>query len=288
MLEDLYIISYPALWALLPPTIAALLAVLPVTRRRLSEFAERHRVEVTVGNGRGLIRYLARVRRYRSLGGAAGWLLGFVLSALAADPALLLEGRASDPVGTAALTGIAGYLIGALVAELRTAGAPPPGKRLASLTPRRVADYVTPGARLAPLLLTAATVGAFVCRSLWPAPRVAWQAAAGVALCSVLVAVVVALAQRWIAGRPQRAAAADLRAADEAVRASSMQTISGAGAALMSIAVALLLSGVDRAAAPAPAAQVLGFGLVAFQVLALLSWLGLRHWSLPVRRTASA
>ncbi len=66
------------------PAVALLLALLPVRRERLERFATTFGVTVTTTNGRELIRYLERTRRYRSLGGVLGWMLGLTVPVLGA------------------------------------------------------------------------------------------------------------------------------------------------------------------------------------------------------------
>ncbi len=104
-----------------------------------------------------------------------------------------------------------------------------------------------------------------------------------IAVSVALLAAVVTLVRRHIVARPQRVALAELVAADDAVRASSMQTITGAGAALLCLAIVSALDGVDRAAVPDPFGWLLSGGMAVFPLLATVSWLGLRHWGRPVR-----
>jgi hypothetical protein len=268
---------YTAVTSLLVPTLAVLLGVLPVTRARLDAFASTFAVPVTPATTPLLVPYLERTRRYRSLGGAAGWMLGLLLPLSAVSDAGSLG------------TGIAGYLAGALLAELRTAASPPPGPRSASLRPRRVADYVSPTARLAPPLLAA---GALAVLAAWAAyPQAEGPGGAATAALTLGVAALAALltvARRWIAARPRRVVEPGLVTADDAIRASSMQTISGAGSALLCLALSLALQGVDRGAAPAPLGPLLSFAAAALPLLALLCWTGLRHWGRPVRRPREA
>lgn len=269
---------YLAFISLAVPTVAAVLALLPVTRGRLEAFARTFGVHLTPQNSPPLIRYLERTRRYRSLGGVAGWMLALLLPAWVAFPLDTWAG------------GIAGYLVGALLAELRTAAFPPSDRRTASLETRRVADYVSRSARLAPAVLTATALLLLACALRYP------QRAEGVGHVNVVAATIgvaalaglLVVARRAIAQRPQRVAAPDLLAADDAIRASSMQTISGAGTALLLLALSATLAGVDRDAVPPPLSALLTFASVAFPLLALLSWMGLRHWGRPVRRGTPA
>jgi hypothetical protein len=252
------------------PAVALLLALLPVRRERLERFATTFGVTVTTTNGRELIRYLERTRRYRSLGGVLGWMLGLTVPVLGAFAAK-------------EVWAIGGYLAGALLAELRTASAPPSGPRTASLVPRRVADYVSPTARFVLPVLSALALAVLAFRVRYPLGDAEALDARLIAVSVALLAAVVTLVRRHIVARPQRVALAELVAADDAVRASSMQTITGAGAALLCLAIVSALDGVDRAAVPDPFGWLLSGGMAVFPLLATVSWLGLRHWGRPVR-----
>ncbi len=257
---------------LVPPAIAVLMALWPVTRRRLAAFATTYRVHVTGDNAPLLIAHLARTRRYRSIGAAVGWGIGSFDTVV---------GLPFGVYGGA----FAGYFLGALLAEARSAGTLPPGPRQASLAPRRVAEYVSPTARWLPSILGLVAAVALIIPLRWPQPpdQVQLVPPIAVAVTAVALAVVIVWARDWIVARPQRLGAADLVAADDGLRASSIQTLSGAGAALLCLMIGALLAGVDRSAVPAPVHTFLTGSDVALLVLLLISWRGLPHWGRPVR-----
>jgi len=261
---------------LAPPAIAVLMALWPVTRRRLAAFATTYRVAVTGDNAPLLLTHLARTRRYRSIGAALGWSIGS------------FETVAGLPFG--ALGGaFAGYFLGALLAEARGAGTLPPGPRRASLAPRRVAEYVSPAARWLPVVLGVVAAVVLIIPLRWPPSpdRVQLVPPVVVAVTAVALAAVIVWARAWIVARPQRLGGADLVAADDGLRASSIQTLSGAGAALLCLMIGTLLAGVDRSAVPAPVHTLLTGSDVALLVLLLISWRGVPHWGRPVRTSTA-
>jgi len=263
--------------ALGPSAIAVLMGLWPVTRQRLAAFGATYGVGITGDNGPLLIAHLARTRRYRSIGAAVGWSIG------------LFEAVADLPFGAYG-GAFAGYFVGALLAEARSAGTQPPGPRRASLAPRRVAEYVSPTARWLPVILGLAAAAALVVPLRWPpAPdRVQLVPPVAVAVTAVALAGVIVWARGWIVARPQRLGAADLVAADDGLRASSIQTLSGAGAALLCLMIGAMLGGVDRSAVPRTVATFLAGSDVALFVLLLISWRGLPHWGRPVRASTPA
>ncbi|GAA1284271.1 hypothetical protein Psi02_33850 [Planotetraspora silvatica] len=207
------------------PTLALLAGFAPVSRRRLDVFAQEGGVTVTPDNGRVLIGYLARVPRWRAVGGAAGWIAGGVFAL----------------PGASYFWGAAGYLVGALAAEIGASvrWAPTAGPRRAALDQRRSGDYLSWGARWGPLLVVAALACEIWGYRLWPGeggpdlrPSTVILAVGGMAA----VAVVMWSARRLIIGRARPVLPADLGAADDAIRSRSLQTISGASLALMCLA----------------------------------------------------
>jgi hypothetical protein len=190
-----------------------------VSRTRLRAFAKRHRLTITVDNGNRVIRYLAMTRRWRTTGLVAGllgsvgwawWQGGFRLTFL--------------PL-------FAGWFVGALVAEIRLARTSFGPRRVASLEARSPGLYLPRTAWwLVPALAVASVAGAVYA---WARTGV-WEPTvwllAGVA---VAIAVVVNRVQARVVGRPQPAEAADMVAADDAIRSRSLHVLTGGGATLV-------------------------------------------------------
>ncbi|MEW9529566.1 hypothetical protein [Microbispora sp. NPDC049125] len=269
-------LAYTLAWMFAVPTLALLAAFAPVSRRRLTAFGLRRDITVTVGNGPILIGYLARVARWRALGGAAGWIAG---------GALALPGGCY-------FWGAAGYLTGALTAEVKTSVRPSPGLRRAALTVRRSRDYLSWGARWGPVLIVTALACQMAIYVRWPnagLPDVRpARAAADLAAITVLV-IVMGLSRRLITQRPRPVLAADLSAADDAIRAGSLQTISGASLALMCLAATdAMWAALLDLDAPEPFNWISTWLSIAMYVFALYSWFGVRGRVRRPRRRAAA
>jgi hypothetical protein len=189
----------------------------PVERKRLLRFAQRQQLAITVDNGNDVIRYLATTRRWR----VAGLLTSVVLSAV--------WGWHNHGLTFGSLQLLSGWFAGAVIAEWRIARPPAGRLRAASLQPREAAAYVSRTDRLAPTIVAALTaalvmVGLFLHASHdvhLPAlvtPMAAAAALAGVAR----------LVEQRILDRPQPFTAADVVAADDAMRSRSLHVVSGA------------------------------------------------------------
>lgn len=197
-----------------------------VARSRVESFARRQHLAITAGNGNHVIRYLATTRRWR----ATGIMLGLIGSVAWA----LREG--GFRIDFLAL--FAGWFVGALVAEFRLARVPRGPRRAASLTRRTGSAYLpgvlwalVPAAALASLAVGGWTlVEVLRGRSVDPLAGVL----CGVALA---VAVTVILVQRQVLHRGQSAEAADLVAADNAIRSRSLHVLAGAGMSVIGYCV---------------------------------------------------
>ncbi len=139
------------------------------------------------------------------------------------------------------LMGLAGYLLGAIVAELHHLRRGPSGVRMASLAPRRLEDYVSRREQwfmrvLGVLALVLVGTGVLVARS---------EAASllGYGLAVLAVWALVEAAERAVVERARPVLPEDLAGADDAIRAATMTTLSLGGAGL----VALLTTGVSFA-----------------------------------------
>lgn len=191
--------------------------------------------------------YLVRSRRYRLKGALIGLVVPFGIEVPGVEMA-------------------AGYLVGTLLAEFSHQRLVTEETRAASLTPRTLDDYVP---SYVPRLLhgISAAAGALLLLYLW-GPKVQGLTTneAGVVLggiaAAVLPLIIKNLLERMVE-RPQPAVSEELVAADDAMRASSMHAVSGAG-----------LSG-----------SLLLLGTLAFTV-GVTSAVGLFQWVLPVAGSA--
>lgn len=174
----------------------------------------------------GLIRsYINRTRVFRIAGGLIGFASPLIYSGYRQEPM-------PEPLNSYLLA-LAGYLVGALLAEL-TFKRPRPQRATATLAPRELPQYLPRGlsqALRAGAVLALALVGVYL---LVPArePRVEVARLAGWVLLPVLVAMGVEMLQRYIVRRPQPLAETDLVAADDAIRSASVHALAGAGIGL--------------------------------------------------------
>ncbi|GAA3466097.1 hypothetical protein GCM10018965_006490 [Nonomuraea roseola] len=99
----------------------------PVSGRRVARFAAEYDVTLTCSTRPILSAYLSRASRWRAGGGAIGW---------------LAAGAFTSGNGYHYFLGVAGYLAGALAAEVGTSLPMPEGRRRTALVARR------PGGRL--------------------------------------------------------------------------------------------------------------------------------------------
>ncbi|GGT04197.1 hypothetical protein GCM10010156_72520 [Planobispora rosea] len=253
-------------WMFAVPTLVLLAGFAPVGRGRLARFASPRDLTVTVTSGPVLITYLARVSRWRAVGGAAGWVAGGALAL----------------PGAYYFWGAAGYLVGALAAEIRTSVrlTPPDGPRRASLAVRRSGDYLSWGVRWGPVFVISAVALQLAGYLRWPSAGTLDVQPSEVLLGGTGVAVVTAVLwlSRWlIVRRPRPVLPDDLNAVDDEIRASSLQTIGGASLALMCLAAGDVMWDVTLDLdAPEPfnwIHSVLAFGVFA---MALYAWFGVR------------
>jgi len=194
----------------------------PVSRARVRRFAERQQLPITATNGHLVIAYLATTRRWRTVG---------LLVGLAAFNTWALVHNGLGLNSTALL---AGWFVGALIAEARVLHLAPAGPRQASLQPRRLPAYLGPISRwVLPAAVGLTTAGmliavAFAIRRGESVVLVlAWWIAA------LVIAGVVWYTQLRVLRRPQPLAEPDVIAADDAVRSRSLHVLAGSGATLV-------------------------------------------------------
>jgi hypothetical protein len=263
---------------------------------RVNRWAARNGLALTPSNEPVVSRYLARTRRSRWLGVAAGVVVALFVR-------IFWNGLhwATNPV----YLGVVGYLLGAVAAELETQAVARGDQRYASLHPRRIVDYLPRWLRTG----LAAVAGSTVVLAAWlaidPEPVDVNGTVIRTAVCNgttlmyghkglqvgmiiggdvlVLLAVVGALVVGYMAAhRPRRAEAPDLVAADQAIRWFSASTAARAacGFALLNISLQLIAASVRwdnpcRGTAPRTAFSFAGIAALIF---------GLAVLSLPIPR----
>jgi hypothetical protein len=205
--------------------LTATLSFRDVTRRRLAGFALRQALPITVDNGMQVIRYLATTRRWRG----AGLLVAMLVEV--GYQATLDRGYSVHLTGGAIF---AGWFVGAVIAEWRIATVPIGERRVASLQPRRISEYLA-----RPVLGLVAVVGAAVAVTellvavdvLPHRPDARWVPWLEITL-TVVTGAAIVLAARRVLDRPQPSAAPDVLAADDALRSRSLYVLAGSAVAL--------------------------------------------------------
>lgn len=208
-------------------------------------------------------RYLAWSRRCRTAGAFAGFLAPVITSAVIGKP--------DDPGPWAVALMVVGYLLGALLAEV-VINRPEHGKGTALLVPRRLGDYLPAYVLvlqrgLAILSVLMVPVYALLePHARFSTPSVAGAAAFGVAgVC--IAAFIEGLQRRIIARRQPVTRAADLTL-DDAMRASSLHVLAGAGIALLIYIASLMVAISIATITPEPVSAAVG---IAFLLLVVPS-----------------
>lgn len=211
-------------------------------------WASRHGVTLNEKTRPMVADYLVRSRKYRLKGALVGLVVPFGIEVPGVEMA-------------------AGYLVGTLLAEFSHQRLVTGETRAASLTPRTMDDYVP---SYVPQLLDgiAVAAGAFLLPLYLWGPKVQGLTTneAGVVLGGIAAALLPLIIKKFLermVERPQPAVSEELVAADDAMRASSMHAVSGAG-----------LSG-----------SLLLLGTLAFTV-GVTSAIGVFQWVLPVAGSA--
>jgi len=257
-------------------------AARPASERVLTRFAALHDLALTDANRAVVAAYLRRAHLLRTLG---AW-LGIVVS-------MLVTGLTRDrlDVGGWELV-LLGYLAGAAVAEVGVPRPWPPGPRRAALAPRRVASYLprwTLPARWALVLVAGALAGWYA--AAW-APGARQGLVVGVvgrfAVCAA-VAVGSELLLRAVVRRRQPVVDADLLAADDAIRTSSLHALAAASTAIQVLLLGGQLSGLGRLAQARGGSGSTQY-LLSFvtTLLAVTAWSALRHPAPRPARPATA
>jgi hypothetical protein len=259
----------------------------PVDRARLERFVTRTGMPVTATNGEQVIRYLAATSRWRTAGLATG------------SVAAVLWALPERQVTVNVLVLLAGWFVGALVAEARVAHLHPEGRRRAALLLRRRATDYLPAMvwRALPLSLAGHTVvvaGGIAALSYeygsWQPWRWLTEPAAALpwALAPVALAATVRLIQRQVLYRPQPAVAADVRAADDAIRSRSLHVLSACGAAVVAYCSLIYLAEIRLYLSGGPATLVDWLVPVGFVAVPAIGWAAaVRRWPVPARKPAN-
>lgn len=239
------------------------------------EWADAHALTLTTANRPLVWWYLRNARVLRTW----GVLAALVLPQLAV---FALGYQAGDGLDSWWVVIFAGHLAGALYAEVALRRPTPTSRRVASLERREVGQYLPMRLRVAPILVTAMVL---------VAAAVAWSAGldssdaretlvAGAA--AVVVTLAIMAAQRWVVRRPQPFAAADLVAADDAIRSQSVHMLAGSGTAVLLSLLGTVCWTVTFAADGATGWIASAVGVLSLP-LALVSCLyyGHRAWRVP-------
>lgn len=206
----------------------------------LPRWTKSHAITITDENRQVIRRYLLHGRRIRSVGALSGY-LGYT--------AYQIYTNSDLPFGWLTAT-FGGYMLGAAAAEV-WALRPQPGKvRTASLTPRKVTDYVP---KFAVVALRAVPVASVLLTASWPlipkrtggpvfegvpnSPN--FDSVIGWTVASVVLAILIEVTARRVVNRPQPIASEELVVVDDAIRSTSLHCLAGAG-------LALLLGGLAR------------------------------------------
>lgn len=278
----------------LPNLLFALLilaAFIPRAFRRLEptfagEWADAHALRLTPANRPMVEYYLSTARKLRAVGVAAGLFLPLLTAA-----AFGLGGDLGGPLWLPV-----GYLVGATYAELALSR-PLAAERAASLTPRRVTDYLPRrllvaqrAIPLACLVSAGSALAIGVRRNVsggWngPSPTALVTAAVG----AVLVALALDVVERYLVRRPQPVVAPDLLAADDAIRAQSLHSVCASGVSLL-----LVVLSFSATALATSEVAVLRWTMWVVAVLCLLAavfsclYYGHRAWRVPRHSSVTA
>ena len=255
----------------------------------LQQWARAHGLRVTAAN-RPMVRwYLRNARVLRTWGALAG----FFLPVLAAG-AFGVSGTL-PPVWV-----FGGYLLGALYAELCLTRPRPTGRRAASLVPRALAAYLPRELRITQRCLgVGIALGSLALLVIPFDPQAAPAPDARLVLLGVLGGPALAIGleqlQGWLVRRPQPFTDPRLIAADDAIRAQSVHSVSGSGIAmellwLSTVAFQVAHSDVQFLRWTMWVVGLVGLGaaVVACQYYGHRAWRVRRHLPVPTERTAPA
>ncbi|MGA8416208.1 MAG: hypothetical protein WB808_06255 [Candidatus Dormiibacterota bacterium] len=243
---------------------------------RIARWSSHYGLGLTALNSSLVAPYLRRTRSLQVAGGALGWLLSPLY--------ITLFGRPFPLTDNWALLAVAGYFLGAAVAEITflRKSQPHSSVRAAALARRALSDYIPRATVWAIRMLPLAGVSLAVIYALVPEnpqrtvdPSVAFMIAS-----SLLVVVLAALIEwflRTIVTRPQPAITNDLLAADDAIRAASIHSLAAAGIAVILLSIGWAAVSLGDVIASNALSELLPWFGVACDLAALVVWIGLGH-----------
>lgn len=259
--------------------VLAVTVAIALGRRKEANDAELRRwidatgVELTPESRPAVQRYLLWSRRGRRIGGLVGFVSPWLYSAI--------SGRSIDEGGWALSMMLVGYLLGALVAEVVVNRARETGA-VAVVQPRRLIDYLS-------MRLLTLQRGLGVLALAMILPYALLQPNAGIdlpgvgtvalyGLAGAVIAVVVEVIERRIVARRQSLADINDVEIDDAMRATSINVVAGAGIALLIQFAGPLVAITLAAGIPGEAGGVVaGVTLALLLLLSLACWINVAH-----------
>jgi protein-S-isoprenylcysteine O-methyltransferase Ste14 len=256
-------------------------------------WATAHGVRATPRNSDFIVAYVFEGHRLRLVCGIGGFVVAASLSA----------GTGVDLNASGWVWLLAGYLVGVVWSQAWLTRLPSGTRRVASLSPRRISDYLTTAmfsAQFVVAVIALAPAGLALAQSSAPrlTPGLAAQFAGasaeslrhltiGMAVAAFLLVVGVGLLQRHIVGKSQPMDDPDLLAADDAVRASAVHLLSGTAIAIVLLLVATQLRMLAATGAISEGLGTLGAALGFLGALVAWRFFGHRSWVVR-RRDGSA
>jgi hypothetical protein len=267
-------VIFTALGAALACVVVMPFFMSPVSRIRLERFASRQALDITADNGNLVIAYLAITRRWRGAG---------MLVATAIVGVWSLDHNRLSVNGLALF---AGWFAGAVVAEWRVSIAASGSLRAASRVPRRRSDYLRAPARTLPLVavLVCLTVALVDAIGGLAGRNTVWLTLASWLLATAAGLALVYAVQHHVLTRPQPVVAADVLAADAAIRARSLQVIAGCAVAAAGIPAAVLIGALRIAFPQLGSSGVSALATMTGLIVVIVGWLLARA---PIRRLES-
>ena len=256
-----------------------------------TSWAAAHGLTVTEHNSDFVVAYVFQGHRLRLVCGIGGFIVAVALSA----------GTGIDLKASGWVWLLSGYLIGVVWSESWLTRLPAGTQRVASLTPRKVSDYLVGRMLIAQVVVVLgalAMVGFAVAQGTDPqlvggfsssfgatSGRSLQHTAIVMGLAAALLSLGVGLLQQHIVGKAQPMADPDLLASDDAVRASAVHLLSGTIIAIVLLLISTQLQ--MLAAIGAFADGVAGLGALICLVGALLAWRFYGHRAWAVKRSES-
>jgi hypothetical protein len=261
------------------PVLLITSASAPVNRARVERFARRQQLLITPDNGNQVIAYLATTRRWRVAGLLVALAAGITWGAYQ-----LTQGSGEGSITVLQL--LAGWFIGALIAEARLAHRPRGERRAAALRPREPSAYLSRFARAAlpAALAISLAVAAVTVLTHTSGRDVNVRPALLATAAAVVIMAAVWTVRRRVLDRPQPVLPPDQLAADDAIRSRSLHVLAGAGATLVLYAINYQLLAL-RDAFPAAEAEFLAVEPLITLGAPVLGWIvATRPWSVTSHR----